>query len=359
MKTEDYTILVVDDNEDNRRMLALRLGRRGYQVDMAEDGQTALEKIENQKFDMVILDIMMPGIDGFEVLTTIRKTQSLAELPVIMATAKDESDDVVKALKMGANDYVTKPIDFPVLMARVQTHMSLKRLSQLKDEFLRIASHDLKNPLWSVMTSAQMLQEMFPPGTQLDDSGMRMLSIIYRHAKTMQRIIEDFLDFQAAEDGQLTLNKTATNLNQLVKQAVEINNENALKKGLTLLVEIDESLPAVEADEARISQIIENFVSNAIKFTPKNGGPATVRTSLAGEMVLLEVQDSGPGLKEEDIAKAFTKYARLSNKPTGGEKSSGLGLAISKQMVELHGGQIGIKNNPDKGATFWFKLPLK
>lgn len=359
MKTDEYTILVVDDNEDNRRMLSLRLTRRGYNVEVAQDGYEALAKIENQKFDMVVLDIMMPGMDGLEVLTTIRQTYSLAELPVIMATAKDESDDVVKALKLGANDYVTKPIDFPVLIARAQTHLTLKRLSQLKDEFLRIASHDLKNPLWSVMTSAQMLQELYQPGTELDANAMRMLSIIYKHSKSMQRIIEDFLDFQAAEDGQLTLTKKPVDLNQLMRQAAEANSENAQKKGLVVNLELAESLPLVVADEARIGQVIENFVGNAIKFTAKQGGPTTLRTSGEGNNILVEVSDSGPGLKEEDIAKAFIKYARLSNKPTGGEKSSGLGLSICKQLIELHEGQIGIKNNPTGGATFWFKLPAK
>jgi two-component system, sensor histidine kinase and response regulator len=358
MKNEEYNILVVDDNQDNRQILATRLKRRGYNVDMAEDGHVALQKVDDQRFDLVILDIMMPGIDGFEVLTSLRKTYSLAELPIIMATAKDDSTDVVNALKLGANDYVTKPIDFPVLIARVQTALSLKSLSRLKDEFLRIASHDLKNPLWSVMTSAQMLQEMYTSGETIDENGSRMLSIIYRHTRTMQRIIEDFLDFQAVEDGQLSLTKKPVDLNALAGQLVELLKENADKKGIPLALELAPGLPSVPADEARIGQIIENFIGNAIKFTPKQGGPTTIKTSMQADIVLVEIQDSGPGLKEEEMSQAFVKYSRLTSKPTGGEKSSGLGLSICKQLVELHGGQVGVRNNPSGGATFWFTLPV-
>lgn len=358
MKTDNHSLLVVDDNEDNLHMLSLRLTRRGYTVAVANSGRKALDVIENQRFDLILLDIMMPEMDGFEVLTVIRKTHSIADFPVIMATAKDESEDVVKALKLGANDYVTKPIDFPVLLARVQTHLSVKRLSQLKDEFLRIASHDLKNPLWSIMTATQMVEEMVPPGQTMTEQSYRMLTMVTRQAQQMQHIITDFLDFQAAEDGQLMLSLGLASLNEVARQVIENNRDYATKKGTSLSLELATNMPLIQADVARISQVAQNFVGNAIKFSPKGAPPTIVRTCVEEEAVLLEISDSGPGLQEEDLKQVFSKYARLSNRPTGGEKSSGLGLAICKQMIELHGGQVGVRNNsPERGATFWFKLP--
>lgn len=353
----DYgLLLIVDDNEMNRDLLSRRLERKGYGVVTAEDGYQALALIEQQRFDLVILDIMMPGLNGLDVLSTVRQKYSLAELPIIMATAKDQSTDVVEAFKIGANDYVTKPLDFPVVFARIQLHLRLKRLSELKDEFLRIASHDLKNPLTVVRGSSSTLAMIMQPGTSMSHDGYDLLIRIKQNAISMQRIIEDFLDFQAMADGQLTLVLAPTDLNELAREMVENNVDYATGKGIALSVELDRELGLINADSSRLSQVIQNFLGNAIKFGFV-GSQVVVRTIVDEQGVQLEVCDSGPGLTEGDLEKLFVKYARLSNKPTGGEKSSGLGLAIAKQMIDLHGGQIGARNNPDQGATFWFRLP--
>ena len=359
MKPSDSFLLIVDDNEDNLHLLSLRLQRRGYNVETAHGGKAAIAQMEQHKFDLVLLDIMMPEVDGFEVLSTLRKTYSITELPIIMATAKDESEDVVKALRLGANDYVTKPVDFPVLLARVQSQLQAKSLFQLKDEFLKIASHDLKNPLWSILTASQMLEEAVEQDQFIPDQHVKMLKMITRQANLMQQIITDFVDFQAAQDGQLILTTAPLDLNEVARKAVENNTDYAHTKGIKLQLQLTESLPEVIADEARLSQVAHNLVSNAIKFTRKQGNPTTVITRSEGDQVWLEISDSGPGLSEQDFGLVFGKYARLSNRPTGGEKSSGLGLAICKQMIELHGGQIGVRNNPTEGATFWFSLPVK
>ncbi|HSP07248.1 MAG TPA: response regulator, partial [Acidobacteriota bacterium] len=347
----EASILVVDDNEDNRDMLSRRLKRQGYRVAAAENGFQALEMVSAEKFDLVVLDIMMPGISGLEVLKMLRQTYSVADLPVIMATAKDQSEDVVIALGMGANDYVTKPLDFPVALARIQSQLALKRLSGLKDEFLRIASHDLKNPLTVVLGTVKMVQRHVPPGTLMTADSYDMLSKITKRALEIQRIIEDFLDFQALQDGQLNLVKAPTDLNEIARDACESNQEYAAGKEITLELDLATDLPLIDADAARLTQVVRNFTSNAVKFGTF-GSSALVRTRKDDSFVRLEVTDSGPGLTEEDLKKTFRKYARLSNKPTGGEKSSGLGLAICKQMIDLHGGEIGVHNNPDKGATF-------
>lgn len=356
-KSGQGQLLVVDDNEMNRDMLSRRLKREGYTVQVAEDGYQALDMIRSQRFDLVLLDIMMPGMSGFEMLPMIRETYSLVDLPIIMATAKDESEDIVEGLRLGANDYVTKPIDFPVLLARVQIHLKLKELAQLKDEFIRIASHDLKNPLSTVLMSAHIVRDKVPPGTVMPEQIHNMLGFIIRRGDEMQRIIRDFLDFQAMQDGSLSLELSPINLNDIAKQIIESNADYATSKEINLMSELDSALPEIRADSARLSQVAQNLVGNAIKFSPK-GTVAVVRTRKSDNTVVLEICDSGPGLTEEDLSKAFTKYAKLSNKPTGGETSSGLGLAICKQMIDLHRGKIGVFNNPERGATFWFSIPL-
>ncbi|GAC1537438.1 MAG: hypothetical protein NVS2B7_07750 [Herpetosiphon sp.] len=349
-------LLVVDDNPMNVDMLCRRLEKRGFTVQGAESGQQALQLLEQQRFDLILLDIMMPGIDGLEVLRQVRQMSSEADLPVIMVTAKDASEDVVVALELGANDYVTKPIDLPIVMARVRTHLRMKRLGEIKDEFLRIASHDLKSPL-SVVQSTAMLLKTIVPELSLDAEVSELLDSLTRSSMAMQHIIGDFLDLQAIQDGQLKLSLLPTNLTGLVKQVIDNNKDYAQRKGIQLIEQLMLPLPAVATDRARVEQVLENLVGNAIKFGFA-GMPVLIRTRVEDDNVVVEVSDAGPGIKVEEFGALFVKYARLSNKPTGGETSSGLGLAISKQMVELHGGSIGARNNLDRGATFWFALPI-
>src|SRR5215475_12652393 len=257
-------LLVVDDNEMNRDMLSRRLKREGYDVAVAEDGHQALDMIKTQKFDLILLDIMMPGLSGFEMLPMIREHHSLAELPIIMATAKDQSNDIVEGLKLGANDYVTKPIDFPVLLARLQIHLKLKTLAQLKDEFLRIASHDLKNPLSTILMSAHIARDKVLPGQVMPEQMHNMLGFIVRRGDEMQRIIRDFLDFQAMEDGNLGLELQPTNMNEIAKQVIESQAEYAVNKEITLYSELAEVLPEIKADGARLTQVAQNLVGNAV-----------------------------------------------------------------------------------------------
>jgi two-component system, sensor histidine kinase and response regulator len=355
MKIELGNLLVVDDNELNRDMLSRRLQRVGHTVAVAIDGKQALELIGEGTFDLILLDIMMPEISGIEVLKRLRQKYTVAELPIIMVTAKDQSEDIVEALSLGANDYVTKPIDFPVANARVQTQLSLKRLAELKDEFLRMASHDLKNPLTGVIGYTDILKSAIAPIEQVPKEVQDYIARIGSQAKVMQRIITDFLDFQAMEDGQMKLMLSNININDSASMVVVNNFDYAKRKEIELNLELADGLPKIKADEARVQQVLENFVSNAIKFSDK-GSKVVIRTKAEPDKLVVEVSDTGPGLTEDDLKKLFTKYARLSNKPTGGEKSSGLGLAICKRVIELQQGQIGARNNPDKGSTFWFSI---
>lgn len=357
MSPPDATLLVVDDNEMNRDLLSRRLTRQGYTVFTAESGAEALRLIDAQPFDLALFDIMMPEVSGLEALARLRAQHTLAELPVIMVTAKAESEDVVEALKLGANDYITKPIDFPVLLARVRTHLALKRLDQLKDEFIRIASHDLKSPLTEILGTAGLVEAIVKPGVPLPEEVYRLLLNVKGSARKIQRIIEDFLDFQALEEGELKLTITRVDLNAVAEEVVRDQRSYAAQKGLAIALDLASPLPPVLGDRERLTQVLENLVNNALKFSPA-GTNVTVATRRVGDRVVIEVKDEGPGLREPDFALLFVKYARLSNRPTAGEKSTGLGLAIAKQLVDRMGGTIGARNNPERGATFYVALSV-
>jgi signal transduction histidine kinase len=193
----------------------------------------------------------------------------------------------------------------------------------------------------------------------MDDEAFSMIDKIAQHAQTMQQIIADFLDFQAIEDGHIRLVREPLSMPDLLERAAENNKPHAAGKEIELVVSGTISVPSVPADRGRVEQILQNLLNNAIKFTPR-GGTVTLNAVEAENGVRVEISDTGPGLTSEDLGKVFQKYGRLSSKPTGGEKSSGLGLAICKKMVELHDGDIGVTNNaPAPGATFWFVLPLE
>lgn len=258
------------------------------------------------------------------------------------------------------HDSAGKVISYVAVMRditeRILAEKELERLSHQKDEFIRIASHDLKNYLTSIQGINQVIQTLVKPGKQMPEQMHSLLDRISDSALNMYNIILDFLDFQAMEDGRLILNKEPMDLNDVCRQHLEGIQGYAKSKKTTLCLEPMENLPIVQADPFRIGQVIQNLVSNAIKFSP-TGARVIIRTLRDADCIRLEVQDNGPGLQAEDFQKVFGKYVRLSNSPTGEEKSTGLGLAICKQLIDLHGGDIGVRNNPDKGTTFWFCLP--
>jgi signal transduction histidine kinase len=182
------------------------------------------------------------------------------------------------------------------------------------------------------------------------------VSMIVGHCWVMQKIIEDFLDFQALEDGEIKLTLEMVDINELASDVLARNNGSAAKKGITTHLDLERGPLLINADRGRVNQVLENYVSNAVKFSAR-AQRVTICTRRSEKRVLVEVRDTGPGITDEDMKKLFVKYAKLGNAPTGGEKSSGLGLAICKRVVELHGGKTGARNNPEGGATFWFELP--
>lgn len=351
-------ILIVEDEALNRELMAARLESTDYNVRFAINGKEALEKIADKKPDLVLLDIKMPDLSGLEVLNTLRQTYSMVELPVIMVTAIDEDQRIVRALELGANDYVTKPVNFPVLMARLQTQLSLKQLSTINKEFLATASHDIRKPLGLIMDiSSQTLHKLnLNQGDYPSAELIPPIQMISQSASYVQNITDCILDMQISGFGQIRLTKVPINIESLINEILDKNKKRATDKHINLeCKEVADKL-VIEADRTRIGQVLDNLLSNAIKFC-SDGDTISVCASSNEGQVMIEVRDSGPGLTEDDLQNLFQSSVELSNKPTDNESSYGLGLPVCRQMIEIHGGTIGAFNNPDKGATFWFKLP--
>jgi len=352
-----YSLLVVDDNEMNRNLMSMQLARQGYQADTAASGIQALNMMEERDYDLILLDIMMPGMSGLEVLEIIRKKHTLISLPVIMVTADDLQESIVDALQRGANDYLIKPLNMPVTIARIKSQLTSKDLATLKDEFVRFASHDLKKPLIVIEDVVDTLLQECQAGQNAPADLQELLQLIKKTGENMRKIISGFLDTKQLESVDLAPEYKPAQLNELVEKSIQANASYARKKGVRLRQELDPNLPAVEVDEFRITQVLDNLIGNAMKFSPGNT-TTTVRTHFDNNYVYAEICDGGPGLTDEDIQKLFMKHASLSNRPTGDETSTGVGLHLSKQFIDLHQGSIGARNNTEQGATFWFGLPL-
>jgi len=356
-------ILVVDDESFNRLLLQRILKGIG-QVIEAENGQQTLELLAQQSFDLVLLDIMMPGITGLEVLKIIRKTPATVDLPVILISALSNNDDIVRGLQTEANDYITKPIDVDVVIARVETQLKLKNMTdtykqsiaeleaaqQLKDRLFGIASHDLKSPLSTLLMGHGLLQEALKDRPETS----RVMNIMLSTITKMNEIIEEFLDLAASQSGNISISLAPVNLDRMVAEVIAHYSITAMKKDIQLTA--GEIAEMAQADQARLQQVLNNLVSNAIKFSPRES-TITLWSQANGDKVRVYVADQGPGIPENEREKLFKEFSKLTPRPTGGESSTGLGLWIVKHMVMLQGGSVGVDCPPEGGSVFWVELP--
>ena len=383
-------ILVVDDADSNREVMTRILEREGYRVETAVDGADALARLRSAPFDMVLLDVMMPGMDGVQVMETIHGDDILNRLPVIMLSALNEQETVLKCIQLGAQDYLPKPVNQQLLKARIAACLEKKRshdlereytrrvesmsaqvqvmnerlrqANQIKSRFLATAAHDLKNPLGGILLMADRIREEAELGRAIAAT-LGQASRIHEMVQKMIQIINSVLDAAVHEMGEVHLSLEMTNLGDLVHKVVQENESYADSKGIRLIYV--ETLAAEcwgMLDQMRMAQAMDNLVNNAIKYSPF-GGTVQVELGLriveGQDRVHVEVRDQGPGLTPEDLVQAFGPFQRLSAQPTGGEYSTGLGLSIVKQMVELHDGWVWIESEPDQGAAFMVEIPLR
>ena len=358
-------VLIVDDIVRNVQLLGATLTREGYEVMIATSGEMALERLQARLPDLVLLDLMMPGIDGLEVCRRIKKDPRTLNVPVIFLTAANESEIAAKALTEGAVDFINKPFNTAELLARVRTHVDLKhtrdelqRIIAQKNELMSAVAHDLKNPISSVRFSAHMLRD---EGLKAPDPRAELVDTILESCDGLLKFIQDRLERSAAEAKLDQLQLEAVDLGEVVRQVLRINVATAHAKHQQLVCPSAlDGLPAVLGDFHALGQVLGNLVSNAIKFSPP-GSKVEIqitRDDPLPDRLRVTVTDEGPGLTAEDAKDLFKPYRRLSARPTGGESSTGLGLSIAKDMVKAMGGLIDYKSEPGKGASFWISVPL-
>jgi two-component system sensor histidine kinase/response regulator len=362
-------ILIADYDPLNIRVLGGTLKREGYQVSEARSGERVLEIYDEFKPDLILIDAQLPGLDGFETCRRLKAKYEAQCASVLFLTAKANSEDVVTGLAAGAADYLRKPFGATEVLARVRAHLRNRVLvgrqatlvEQLsganadKNKFLTLAANDLRNPLASIFQLAKFLRDgtvgPLPPD-QLD-----LIQTIYTTSQSMLGMVNELLDVVTIESGELKLNSEPTNLAALIDRCVYVINIEAAKKKSVIQFAPPPAMAVVQVDPAKMKQVIDNLLTNAVKYSPP-GSTITVRLDFAPDGSFgFGVKDQGPGIPENERDKLFQDFGKLSARPTAGESSTGLGLAICRKIVDAHGGTIVAVNQPEGGCEFRVTLP--
>ncbi|MEI7894561.1 MAG: hybrid sensor histidine kinase/response regulator [Myxococcales bacterium] len=364
MSDKQETIMVVDDVPTNLKLLTDMLRVKGYHVLTFLRGAMALQAAAESPPDLILLDIAMPEMDGFEVCERLKANAALKEIPVIFISVTTEMTDKVKAFSVGGVDYVTKPFHVEEVNARVETHLRLRRqkrelkaLNDTKDLFLGMAAHDLRNPLSGIVVVSGFLADEFSP--LATERQKHFFDAIITASNFMLGLIDDLLDISAIESGHLSLNRQPMDITVPITRSIEINSLLASKKKMPITLSCPVDLPQVLADDHRIEQVVNNLLANAIKYCPPGTGIA-VRLRSENNEIIVSIADQGPGIPQKEQHKLFRAFGKTSVQPVSREEcSTGLGLLIVKKIVEAHEGKIGFVSEPGKGTEFVFSLPVK
>jgi signal transduction histidine kinase len=363
-------VLIVEDDRLSARVLSGILQSEGYQLAEAGSGERALNLYEEFRPHLVLLDVILPGMDGFETCRRLKQAFGEKSAPVIFITAKSQSDDVVEGLTAGGVDYLPKPFKSNEVLARIRVHLhnqllseqqqalveQLSKVNAAKNKFLGMAAHDLRNPLASIRGITEFLSD--GAVGPLSSEQRELIETIRNASHSMLDLVNELLDLTAIEAGELKLRFEAHRFDELVAKCVAMSTRESTKKQTRVIFEAPQPTKLI-ADSAKMKQVIDNLLSNAVKFSPPGSTVrVTVQPDASRNLCTFCVCDEGPGIPENERDKLFKDFSRLSIQPTGGEKSTGLGLAICRKIVEAHHGAIVAENLPGKGCQFRVTLPL-
>ena len=361
-------ILIAEDDVTTQEMLVKYLGKQGFTVFPANNGKEALAIIEAQDIGIAVLDWIMPELSGVETCRRIREKNLDNYIYIVLLTVKENREDLLNGFAAGIDEYLFKPIDLKELHARIKVGIRivnlekslklkqerLQQLVRIKDKFLGIAAHDLRNPAISIRGFSELLLR---GKDSLTEEQQEFISIIQSTSDSMLDLLNDLLDLSQMESGKLVLKKKPASIKKLVEERLRLYRLQAENKRITLHPDLQE-IPEFGFDYRRIGQIIDNLISNALKFSPP-GTNVHISLSVNENMALFSVQDEGPGIPLEEQGLLFSEFQKLSIRPTGSESSTGLGLAITKRLIEAHNGYMHFESHSGIGSVFSFSLPMQ
>ncbi len=354
------SILLVDDNTNNLGVLYRYLDDEGFTVLVSQDGERALRLARDQQPDLILLDIMLPGMSGFEACRELKADATTADIPVIFISALTDLQDKVRGFGAGGVDYITKPFQQEEVLARINAHVTIKRqreeldrLNATKDRLFSVIGHDLRGPFMGLLGALELLRD------SSDDMDSRtkheLIANLYESAERTYRLLENLLEWSRSQQRAVEPHRRPVAVRELAVDTVQLFQGAARQKGVSVEIEVPDGL-AVFADRDMIGTVMRNLVNNAVKFT-RPGGSVTIRAHDRDAIVALEVCDTGIGIDAEARDALFDLSRAVTRAGTGGEKGSGLGLLLAHDYVIRNGGTIDVESAPGDGTCFRLTLP--
>lgn len=365
----EYKILIVDDVVSNVLLLKILLTNEKFQVCTANNGTTCIEQAKKEHPDLILLDVMMPDISGFDTAVILKKDEETKEIPIIFLTALNTPQDLVHGFKVGASDFLTKPFNKEELVMRVMQQISLvaaKRIIEKQNQELRatltnrdkmysVIAHDLRSP----MASIRMVLNLVVASTSPETVGPELFELLDKANKESEEVhdlLDNLLKWTKSQTGRLNVVLQDLDLNDIVPGVVEIFEMIASTKHIKLVLHKTEQPLVVNADNDMLKTVVRNFLSNAIKFSPENSTIEIIMTS-EGENAIVSVRDHGVGISADRLGTIFHKGETTYG--TGGEEGSGLGLQLCQDFARKNGGDCFVESVEGQGSTFSFTIPLK
>ena len=363
MKNKNYipNILIVDDIPANLKVLGGILKDEGYKIRPVLSGELALQVALLEKPDLILLDIMMPEIDGYEVCKRLKSNPELKDIPVIFISALNDTNDLLKAFESGGIDYITKPFQAAEVSIRIATHLQicrqnneLKELNATKDKFFSIIAHDLRGPIGNMVSIAELLADK----DSLDDETVQtFLEMQKEISKDTIQLLENLLLWARSNTKRIDFEPVEISCSSILKESIEGIKLQALKKNITILNHTSSDFSFI-ADENMLRSILRNLLTNAAKFTPEGGSVILDAKKTENESVFTVI-DTGIGIPESMLQTLFSIEVSNKREGTAGESSNGLGLLLCKEFVEKHGGSIWVESEEGKGTVFHFSIPIQ
>ena len=364
----EFKLLVVDDVQTNVLLLKALLGKEGYGILVANNGQEALEVIRNENPDLILLDVMMPGMDGFEVAERLKSEEFRCEIPIIFLTALDDTQSIVNGFKLGVGDFISKPSRKEELMVRIKHQLSLvaaRRIIEEKNEELRktiagrdkmysVIAHDLRSPMASMKMLLNTIM-MSVEKDKIDPDIFDMLEMSNKTSEEVFSLLDNLLKWTKSQLGKLTVIPQKLDISGLADGVVEVMNSVAEVKHIKLIRTDHESF-FVYVDIEMIKSILRNLISNAVKFSNPD---SEIKVGIKAEdgKVIVSVTDSGKGMKKEDQHKLLKDSTHFTTYGTNSEEGSGLGLLLCRDFARKNGGELWFESEENLGSVFSFSLP--
>jgi two-component system sensor histidine kinase/response regulator len=356
MTNDRARVAIVDDMPTAREMLGALLSLEPYDLFFAASGIELLDNLPEIRPDVILLDVMMPNLDGFEVTQRLRADETWSHIPVILVTALDSQQDLAQGLDAGADDFLPKPVNGVELRARVRSMLRIKRqfdalreTLKLREDLANMVVHDMRTPLTAILGFTELLRSGFISVDDTED-----IEKLHRQVVRLNAFVNDILVQAKMDNNKLILNPTSTSVNELLKRSEENHSLIARSRNINLNICWADPDISISVDANLFQRVIDNLLSNALKFSPSNSTVTVIVSADAAHPLQIKVVDSGPGVLPEDRERIFNKFEVASMRQS--DSPVGLGLAFCKLVVDAHGGQIYVDANHPKGSVFTVEL---